>query len=61
MNELELEGFEGEEASVWQEEVGGGHPQDVGVDDAHIQDAPEEVLPPLPASTPHPVVRPHLV
>ena len=61
MNELELEGFEGEEASVGRKKTVGGHPQDVRVDDAYIENTPEEVLPPTPASTPYTIVRPHLI
>ena len=36
-------------------------PEDVGVDDANVQQAPEDVFPPPPASTTHTIVRPELV
>ena len=35
-------------------------PEDVGVDDANVQRAPEDVFPPPPASTTHTVVGPKL-
>ena len=37
------------------------HPQDVGVDDADVDEPPEEVLPSTPARTPHPVVGVQLI
>ena len=35
-------------------------PEDVGVDDAIVQQAPEDVFPPSPVSTTHTVVGPKL-
>ena len=55
VDEGDLQCLEGEQARVRRQRPVRRHPQDVGVDEADV-----EVLPPTPASTPHPVVRPQL-
>ena len=53
VDELQLERLQNEEPSVRRQGAVRGRPQDAGVDDADVEEPPEEVLPPTPASTPH--------
>ena len=61
VHEGNLKSFEGKQARVrWQGAVG-RHPHDVGVDEADVEDTPEEVFPPTPACTPHSVIGAQLI
>ena len=42
--------------SIHKQRTVGGHPQDVGIDDADVDKPPEEVLLQLLTRTPHPLV-----
>ena len=61
VHDLHLEGGQAEEASVGRQRPVRCDPQGVGVDEADVEEPPEEVLPPTPARTPHPVVGSQLV
>ena len=61
VDEFQFEHLEPEQSGIgWQRAVG-NRPEDVGVDEADIEDSPEKVLPSMSASTPNNVVGTHMV
>ena len=61
MNQLQLESLQAEKPSVCRQRAVRGDPQDVGVDQADVEDTPKAVSPPTPTCTPHSVVGPQLI
>ena len=61
MDQADLSRFQSHEAGFGRQMVIGHLPEDVGVDDADVQQPPEDVLPPPDAGTTNTVVGPQLV
>ena len=61
MNQLEFKCFQAVKPSASEQWAVRCDPQDVGVDQADVEDTPEEVPPPTPTCTPHSIVGPQLI
>ena len=61
VDEVELEALQSVLSCRSRERSMGDSPQDVGVDETDVEESPEDILSPTPASAPNTVVGSHLV